>query len=81
MHAPWGTTQRVSGGGVTVYVIDFVVINNIVRRIFTDMSDSVVLLIDSIFNDRIDDIFLIFTYIVPEKPRFTPQKMMMELKF
>ena len=52
----------------------FLVNNNI-----TYMSECVVLLIDSIFNDGIRDIDLIFTYIAPGKSLFTPQKMMMEL--
>ena len=43
------------------------------------MSECVVLLIDSIFNDEIHDIVLIFTNIAPAKALFTPQKMMMEL--
>ena len=45
----------------------FLVINNIIRRIFTDMSECVVLLIDSIINDGIHDIVLIFTNVAPEK--------------
>ena len=58
---------------------DFLENNNIIRRIFTDMSECVVVLIDCIFNNRIHDIVLIFTYIAPEIFLSTPQKMMMEL--
>ena len=38
------------------------------------MSECGVLIIDSIFNDRIHDIVLIFTYIAPEKsPIYSPE--------
>ena len=38
------------------------------------MSECVVLLIDSIFNDKIHNIVLIFTYVVPEKsPIYSPE--------
>ena len=71
MRAPRVTAQRGSGG-VTVFVKEFLVNNNIIRYIFTDMSECVVLLIDSIFNHGIHDTVLIFTYIAPEKSLFTP---------
>ena len=52
----------------------FLVNNNIIRRIFIDMSECVVLLIDSIFNDGIHDIVLIFTNVAPEKsPIYLPE--------
>ena len=38
------------------------------------MSECVVLLIDSIFNDALHDIVLIFTYVAPEKsPIYPPE--------
>ena len=38
------------------------------------MSECVVLIIDSIFNDGIHDIVLIFTFIAPEKsPIYSPE--------
>ena len=80
MRAPRSTTQRGSGG-VTVFVKDVLVNNNIIRRIFTDMSECVVLLIEAcrIFNDGIHNIVLIFIYFAPEKSPFYSPKMMMEL--
>ena len=36
---------------------EFLVNNNINPRIFTDMSECVILLMDSIFNDGVHDIF------------------------
>ena len=72
MRAPRGTVQRVSGR-VTVFMKDFLANDNIIRRIFTDMSECVVLLIDSIFNDGIHAIVLIFTYVVPEKSINSPE--------
>ena len=62
MRAPRGTTQRGSGG-VTDFVKDVLVNNNVIRRIFTDMSECVILLIDTlrIFNDGIHDIVLIYS--------------------
>ena len=50
--------------------------NNIIRRIFTYVSECVVFLIDtcSIFNDGIHDIVIIFTYFAPEKsPIYSPE--------
>ena len=41
--------------------------DNIIRRIFTDMSVYVVFLKDSIFDNGIHDIDLIFTHVVPKK--------------
>ena len=64
MRAPRDSVQCGSGGE-TVFVKDFLVNNNIICRIFTDMSDCVILLIDSIFNNGIYDIVLIFTYVAP----------------
>ena len=53
MRTPRGTAQRGSGG-LTVFVKKNLVNNNIIRRIFTDMSECVVLLMESIFNDGMD---------------------------
>ena len=75
MRTPKGTAQHVSGG-VTFYLKDVLVSNNIIFRIFTDMSECVVLLIDSISNDGIHDIVIIFTFVAPERSLFTPLKMM-----
>ena len=40
MRAPRGTAQRGSGG-LTVFVNEFLVNNNIIRRIFKDMSEYI----------------------------------------
>ena len=73
MRAPRSTTQRGSGG-VTVFCEIFLVNNNIILCVLTDMSECVLLLIDSIFNDGIHDIVLIFTYVEPEKsPIYSPE--------
>ena len=63
MRAPRGTAQHSTAWirRITVFVKDFLVNNNINRRIFTDMSECVVLKMDSFFNDRIHYIVLIFT--------------------
>ena len=51
----------------------FLVNNNIICRIFTDMSECVILSIDSFFNDGKHAIVLIFTNVAPEKsPIYSP---------
>ena len=53
---------------------DVLVNNNIIRRIFTDMSECVIFIIDSIYNDGIHDIVLIVTYVAPERSPFYSSK-------
>ncbi|MCG7879459.1 MAG: hypothetical protein N0C90_24475, partial [Candidatus Thiodiazotropha endolucinida] len=61
-------------GGVSVFVKDWFVNNNIVKRIFKEMSECVVLLLNGQYFENINDIVLIFTYIAPERsPIYTPE--------
>ena len=60
------TSQRGSGG-VTVFVKDVLVNNNIIKRVFDDMSECVVLLLNGVFYEGVHDIVFIFTYVAPER--------------
>ena len=69
MRTPKSTPQRGSGGP-TVFVKDVLVNNNTIRRIFTNMSECAIFIIDSIYNDGIHDIVPIVTYVAPERSPF-----------
>ena len=60
------TSQRGSGG-VTVFVKDELVNKRIIKRIFDDMTECVVLLLNGNFFENTNDIILIFTYVAPER--------------
>ena len=61
-------------GGVSVFVKDWLVNNNIVKRIFHEMSECVVLLLKGQYFENINDIVLVFTYIAPERsPIYSPE--------
>lgn len=66
MRPTKGSATRGSGG-VTVFVRDYFVNRNIIKRIFDEMSECVVLLLSSELYDDINDIVLIFTYVAPER--------------
>ena len=58
--------QRGSGC-VSVFVKEWLVNNNIVKHIFIEMSECVVLLLQGKYFENVNDIVLIFTYIAPER--------------
>ena len=60
------TSQRGSGD-VTVFVKDVLVNNNIIKRVFDDMSECVVLLLNGVFYEGVHDIVFIFTYVTPTR--------------
>lgn len=66
MRPTRGSAIRGSGG-VTVFVREYFVNMNIIKRVFEEMSECVVLFLSSEFFDGINDIVLVFTYIAPER--------------
>ena len=61
-------------GGVTVFAKDNLVHGNIIKRVFDNLTECVVLLLNGEFYESINDIVLIFTYIAPERsPIYTPE--------
>ena len=73
MRQPKGSAPRGSGG-VTVFVKDYLVDGNIIRRVFDNLTECVVLFLNSEFYESVNDILLIFTYIAPERsPIYTPE--------
>ena len=68
-----GSSPRGSGG-VTVFVKDFLVDGSIIKRVFDNLTECVVLFLSSELYESINDIVLIFTYIAPERsPIYTPE--------
>ena len=68
-----GSSPRGSGG-VTVFVKDYLVDGSIIKRVFDNLTECVVLFLSSEFYESINDIVLIFTYIAPERsPIYTPE--------
>ena len=49
-----------------MFVKDYLVDGNIIKRVFDKMTECVVLFLSSEFYESINDIVLIFTYIAPE---------------
>ena len=73
MRQPKGSAPRGSGG-VTVFVKDYIVDGNIIRRVFDNLTECVVLFLNSEFYESVNDILLILTYIAPERsPIYTPE--------
>ena len=67
-----GSSPRCSGG-VTVFVKDYLVDGNIIKHVFDNLTECVVLFLNSEFYESINDIVLIFTCIAPERsPIYTP---------
>ena len=68
-----GSSPRGSGG-VTVFVKDYLEDGSIIKRVFDNLTECVVLFLSSEFYESINDIVLIFTYIAPERsPIYTPE--------
>ena len=68
-----GSSPRGSGG-VTVFVKDYLVGGNIIKRVFDNLTECVVLFLNSEFYESINDIVLIFTYIASERSLiYTPE--------
>ena len=66
MRPTRGSTRRGSGD-VTVFVKEYFVNMHIIKRIFEEMSECVVLLLSSELYDNINDILLILTYVAPAR--------------
>ena len=59
---------------VTVFVRDYLVDGNIIKRVFDNLTECVVLFLISNFYESINDIALKFTYIAQERsPIYTPE--------
>lgn len=54
-------------GGVSVFVKESLVKDGVVKRIFSYISESVILLIDGRLFHNINDIILVFAYVSPER--------------
>lgn len=73
-------TTQCGSGGVTVFVQDGLVNENIVQRIFDDMTEYIVLLPSGDFNEEINDIVCIFAYVAQERsPIYLPEMTMESL--
>ena len=73
MRQPKGSAPHGSGG-VTVFVKDYLVDGNIIRHVFDNLTECVVLFLNSEFYESVNDILLIFTYLAPERsPIYTPE--------
>ena len=59
-------SQRGSGG-VSVFVKDWFVNKGIVKRIFIEIKECVVLLLNGQIFENVNDIVMVFTYIAPER--------------
>ena len=57
-----------------MFVKDYLVVGNIIKRVFDKLTECVMLLLNSEFYESINDIVLIFTYLAPERsPIYTPE--------
>ena len=57
-----------------MFIKDYLVDGNTIKRVFDNLTECVVLLLNSKFYESINDIVLIFTYIAPERsPIYTPE--------
>lgn len=59
-----------NSGGICVLIKQILIQNNFIRRIFADLNECVVLLLDGQNCVNQNDIIIIFTYIAPEKSSF-----------
>lgn len=59
-----------NAGGICVLIKEILTQNNFIRRIFADLNECVVLLVDGQNCVNQNDIILIFTYIAPERSSF-----------
>lgn len=59
-----------NSGGISVLIKEVFIQNNFIQRIFADLSECIVLLLDGQNFVTQNDIILIFTYIAPERSSF-----------
>ena len=77
---PKKRTAYRGSGGVSVFVKESLVKAGIIKRIFNNISECVILILDGNFFQSINDVILIFAYVLPEILRFMSKMIVMELK-